>query len=68
MTPVYVATQLKDYHTPTKPVVENDATNTPSTSTLPSSVPLHIERSSNDSIIGPPPNGVLWKSTYNLNM
>ena len=66
-TPVSVATRSKYYHTPTKLIVENDDTNTPSTSTPPSSGPLHIERPSNDSIIQPPPKGVLHKSSYNSN-
>lgn len=64
-TPVSIDTRSKHYKTPTKPVVENDATNTPSTSTPPSSDPLHIEWPSNDSIIQPPPKGVLQKSSYN---
>ncbi len=67
MTPIFVATRSKYYQTPTKPVMENDATDTTSTSTPPTFGPLHIERSSNDSIIRPPPKGVIWKSSYNPN-
>ena len=44
MTLVSVATRSKYYQTPTKRVMENDATNKPSTSTPPNSSPLHIER------------------------
>ena len=47
--------------------MEKEVTNMPSTSTMPSSSPLHIERPSNDSFIHLPPKGVLWKSSYNLN-
>lgn len=68
MGPVSVATRLKYYQPPTKLIVENDATNTPSTSTPPNYAPLHIERPSNDSIIQPPPEDVLHKSSYNLNV
>lgn len=65
--PIFVASQSKYYQNPTKPIVENDATNMPSTSTLPNSGRLHIEWPSNDSIIRPPPKGVLRKSSYDLN-
>jgi len=47
--------------------VEKEVTDTPSTFAPLSYGPLLIERPSNDSVIQPPPKGVLWKSSYNLN-
>lgn len=65
--PISFTTWSKDYMTPPKQVVEKEFIDAPSTSTPSSSGPLHIERHSNDSVIRPPPKGVLQKSSYNLN-
>lgn len=51
-----------------KQTVKKEATDTPSTSTPPSSSPLHIKKPNNDYVIWPPPKGVLQKSSYSLNV
>ena len=64
---ISVTTQSKDYQNPQKRTIEKEATDTPSTSTPPSSGPLHIERPNNESVSQPPPKGVLQKLSYNPN-
>lgn len=62
-----VETRSKDYTS--KSLVENgDGSSSPgqnSTSTPPSSKPLHIKKQNLDMIIHPPPKGMLHKSTFN---
>ena len=65
--PIVVSTRLKEYLNPSKALVENYVSDIPSSSTPPSSGPLHIDRHNSDSIVQPPPKSVLRKSSYNPN-
>jgi len=64
---ISIITQTKDYQTPQKKMMEKEVTNVPSTSTPASSSLLHIKHPNHESLIRPPPKGVLWKSSYNPN-
>jgi len=64
---ISIATRTKDYQTSKKQMVKKEVTDIPSTSTLSSFGPLHIEHPNNEFVIRPPPKGVLQKSSYNLN-
>ena len=62
MIPIHVTTRAKEYpsHAEKEPEV-------PSSAPPSSSGPLHIERPNAETMIRPPPKGVLQKSSYNLN-
>jgi len=62
MIPVHISTRAKEYPSPTgkEPKV-------PSSAPPSSSSPLHIERSSIETLVRPPPQGVLQKYSYNPN-
>lgn len=63
---INVATRSKDYQTPSLTTgKEKEAT--PSSSTPSSSSPLRIQQPNLDSIVRPPSQGVLRKSSYNPN-
>lgn len=64
---VTVATQSKGYTSKSPVENEDDSSSLGQTSTsiLPSSKPLHIEKSNLDMIIRPPPKGMLRKSPFN---
>lgn len=49
--PISITTRSKDYPTPPKQTVEKEVTDTPSTSTPPSSNSIHIVRPSNESVV-----------------
>jgi hypothetical protein len=57
---VSLTTRAKDYPSSNGSVVEQ-----PSTSTPPPTGPLQIDRPSSDTMIRPPPKGVVHRSSFN---
>lgn len=66
--PISISTQTKYYQTMHKQTVEKEASNIASTSTPSSFGLLHIECPNNEFMIQPPHKGVIWKSSFNLNV
>jgi hypothetical protein len=64
---VFITTRTKDYYSPDGSVVDHPSTTTyTSTSTPPTTSPLHIEKASSDTIIQPPPKGDVHRSVITL--